>query len=226
MAEHRTSGRCTSRPIPTFLYGANTQNVETQTRRPVCFDEGCIVPRARARARVDANHARTSYNTRMNAIAVRGSLATWDSIDGFLRGQRKREKETRPLRRPRMITQSDVRMRRSACARALRTMCEASRDRQLRLIRAETDSGRSDGLLNALTCRQPSARDFTSSVRPPVRFYVRPFATHVDDAIELRLSRHYSYYSYVVGVNQGLVKFRYNKNICIQYIRKIMILGR
>lgn len=37
-------------------------------------------------------------------------------------------------------------------------MCEASRGRQLRLIRAETDSGRSDGLLNALTCRQPSAR--------------------------------------------------------------------
>jgi len=40
----------------------------------------------------------------------------------------------------------------------LRAMCEASRGRQLRLIRAETDSGRSDGLLNTLTCRQPSAR--------------------------------------------------------------------
>lgn len=40
----------------------------------------------------------------------------------------------------------------------LRTMCEASRGRQLRLIRAETDSGRNDGLLNTLTCRQPSAR--------------------------------------------------------------------
>lgn len=44
-----------------------------------------------------------------------------------------------------------------AC-RTLRAMCEASRGRQLRLIRAETDSGRSDGLLNTLTCRQPSAR--------------------------------------------------------------------
>jgi len=40
----------------------------------------------------------------------------------------------------------------------LRAMCEASRGRQLRLIRAETDSGRNDGLLNSLTCRQPSAR--------------------------------------------------------------------
>lgn len=40
----------------------------------------------------------------------------------------------------------------------LRAMCEASRGRQLRLIRAETDSGRNDGLLNTLTCRQPSAR--------------------------------------------------------------------
>lgn len=29
----------------------------------------------------------------------------------------------------------------------LRAMCEASRGRQLRLIRAETDSGRSDGYL-------------------------------------------------------------------------------
>lgn len=44
-----------------------------------------------------------------------------------------------------------------ACG-TLRAMCEASRGRQLRLIRAETDSGRSDGLLNTLTCRQPSAR--------------------------------------------------------------------
>lgn len=43
-------------------------------------------------------------------------------------------------------------------AATLRAMCEASRGRQLRLIRAETDSGRSDGLLNTLTCRQPSAR--------------------------------------------------------------------
>lgn len=42
-------------------------------------------------------------------------------------------------------------------ARTVRAMCEASRGRQLRLIRAETDSGRNDGLLNTLTCRQPSA---------------------------------------------------------------------
>lgn len=56
--------------------------------------------------------------------------------------------------------------RRSATAGPGRAMCEASRGRQLRLIRAETDSGRNDGLLNALTCRQslPPARNFTSSV--------------------------------------------------------------
>lgn len=56
---------------------------------------------------------------------------------------------------PAMIMQLSARSR---SARELRAMCEASRGRQLRLIRAETDSGRSDGLLNALTCRQPSAR--------------------------------------------------------------------
>lgn len=48
--------------------------------------------------------------------------------------------------------------RRGGVRGTLRAMCEASRGRQLRLIRAETDSGRSDGLLNTLTCRQPSAR--------------------------------------------------------------------
>lgn len=59
-------------------------------------------------------------------------------------------------------------------AHALRAMCEASRGRQLRLIRAETDSGRSDGLLNTLTCRQPSA---ATSLPPQCRrtsFAMRP----------------------------------------------------
>lgn len=71
----------------------------------------------------------------------------------------------RPAGRGRWLCSSRRSTRRNDARRStLRAICEASRGRQLRLIRAETDSGRSDGLLNALTCRQPSARDFTSSV--------------------------------------------------------------
>lgn len=68
------------------------------------------------------------------------------SADRFLR-------TTEEARRERLCSCDEE----EACG-TLRTMCEASRGRQLRLIRAETDSGRSDGLLNTLTCRQPSAR--------------------------------------------------------------------
>lgn len=64
--------------------------------------------------------------------------------------------------------------RRRHAARTVRAMCEASRGRQLRLIRAETDSGRSDGLLNTLTCRQPSARLHFLHPSPFASFTTRP----------------------------------------------------
>lgn len=80
--------------------------------------------------------------------------AARNSIDRFLRAA-----EERPAGRGRWLCSSRRSTRRNDARRStLRAICEASRGRQLRLIRAETDSGRSDGLLNALTCRQPSAR--------------------------------------------------------------------
>lgn len=83
----------------------------------------------------------------------------------------------RPAGRGRWLCSSRRSTRRNDARRStLRAICEASRGRQLRLIRAETDSGRSDGLLNALTCRQPSARDFTSSVVDDVTELFAPIA--------------------------------------------------
>jgi len=72
--------------------------------------------------------------------------------------------------------------RRTHCAC---NVCEASRGRQLRLIRAETDSGRSDGLLNTLTCRQPSA----ATSLPPHVVAVRVVRDAVETSRAPSLSR-------------------------------------
>lgn len=129
--------------------------------------------RDRATARIGAGSA--AFTFRLHRSGLRASLRRIPRREipstDFC-AQRKR-----PAGRGRWLCSSRRSTRRNDARRStLRAICEASRGRQLRLIRAETDSGRSDGLLNALTCRQPSARDFTSSVVDDVTELFAPIA--------------------------------------------------
>lgn len=94
--------------------------------------------------------------------------------------------------------------------RTLRAMCEASRGRQLRLIRAETDSGRSDGLLNTLTLVANPPRDFTSST--PVAVYV------AHDVPESRLYMYMYVYRWKRVSSRDLRVFLSSSRLCARHI--------